>query len=310
MGTPFDDLCHFTFQHPRHAVPWLRSALPHPFRTRIDWSSLRAAPEKLRGGSLDLSVADAVFDARTTDDEPLRILTEHKAQRDPAAEQQLLRYAVLLRERSTRRGAPVPIVTVLLHHGERPYAAPASAAHWLRPWQPHLPIVVDDLSQTTETAIRARGMTPLGTLTLLCLRFLRAASAETAIAAFERWGDLLRETDQDDGPPDGHEAIAAMGRYALLVVDVPPRTLRDTFERLLQRPEETIMSTAEKLRAEGRMEGRVEGRTALLLLLLKRRFGELPQGILDRVHAAGVPDLERWAERVLDARSLEEVFAG
>lgn len=53
----------------------------------------------------------------------------------------------------------------------------------------------------------------------------------------------------------------------------------------------------------------MEGRTALLLLLLQRRFGELPQVILDRVHAAGVPDLERWAERVLDARSLDEVFA-
>jgi hypothetical protein len=42
--------------------------------------------------------------------------------------------------------------------------------------------------------------------------------------------------------------------------------------------------------------------------LLTQRFGPLPDGVEQRLHAATVQDLERWADRVLDAQSLDEVF--
>ena len=77
-----------------------------------------------------------------------------------------------------------------------------------------------------------------------------------------------------------------------------------TFERILERPEETIMSTAEKLRREGRAEGRVE----VLLHQLTERFGTLSPETVPR-KAAATPELDRWVERVLDAKTLAEVFA-
>jgi hypothetical protein len=61
-------------------------------------------------------------------------------------------------------------------------------------------------------------------------------------------------------------------------------------------------------RQAGREEGRQEGEVALLLRLLRRRFGELPPSARDRVKVAEPAQLERWGERMLEAQSLSEVL--
>ena len=66
-------------------------------------------------------------------------------------------------------------------------------------------------------------------------------------------------------------------------------------------------------RAEGRVEGRAQGinqgvRRALRHLL-EKRFGIVPARVHDRLEDASLSQLEQWTERVLEARSLEEVFA-
>ena len=142
-------------------------------------------------------------------------------------------------------------------------------------------------------------------MTLLCLRFLRDWSAAEALAALDRWGDLLVAVDRDAGPPSGREAVAAIGWYCLEVAQIPAEDLHVTFERILQRPEETIMSTAEKLRREGRTEGRCE----VLLRLLTKRFGPQSTEIVSRINAAAIPELDRWVDRLLDAKTLDDVFA-
>jgi hypothetical protein len=62
-------------------------------------------------------------------------------------------------------------------------------------------------------------------------------------------------------------------------------------------------------RQEGLQAGRQEGEARLLLRQLAGRFGDLPQWVQERVQQADVPQLERWGERLLDARTLTELFA-
>ncbi len=62
-------------------------------------------------------------------------------------------------------------------------------------------------------------------------------------------------------------------------------------------------------KAEGKAEGEAKGRAALLARLLTRRFGRLPAAIGARLDAAPSDQLDRWAERLLDATSLDDVFA-
>ena len=60
--------------------------------------------------------------------------------------------------------------------------------------------------------------------------------------------------------------------------------------------------------AQGRDEGHKEGERAMLLRLLRTRFGELPAAAVARVESAEVTLLERWGERMLSAKTLAEVL--
>jgi flagellar biosynthesis/type III secretory pathway protein FliH len=81
-------------------------------------------------------------------------------------------------------------------------------------------------------------------------------------------------------------------------------------ETLRQWEKEFLAQGREEGREEGRQEGRQEGEALLLQRELARRFGPLPAPIVERIAAASPADLERWGDRVLDAVSLEAVFAG
>ena len=71
-------------------------------------------------------------------------------------------------------------------------------------------------------------------------------------------------------------------------------------------PEETNIMAGFFQRA--RDEGIVEGERVVLERQLRRRFGLLPTEFAERLQRASVADLEIWAESVLDAETLEDVF--
>lgn len=59
---------------------------------------------------------------------------------------------------------------------------------------------------------------------------------------------------------------------------------------------------------QGMQLGRQEGEAVVLLRLLTRRFGPLGEATTERVRRASSAQLEQWAENILDARDLDEVF--
>ena len=71
-------------------------------------------------------------------------------------------------------------------------------------------------------------------------------------------------------------------------------------------PEESRMIVGANQRA--RDEGRREGERAVLERQIRRRFGALPPTVGARLGGASTADLEAWAENVLDAATLDEVF--
>jgi predicted transposase YdaD len=99
----------------------------------------------------------------------------------------------------------------------------------------------------------------------------------------------------------------------------------ESFERLLGEPRHRevrtmIMTWADQKEAEGRRKGLEEGRQErrqeghqqgirdVVLHLLSRRFSPLPSAVARRVAAiASAEELTRLADRILDARSLDEL---
>jgi predicted transposase YdaD len=87
------------------------------------------------------------------------------------------------------------------------------------------------------------------------------------------------------------------------------------FARMIgPKAEQAYMTAAQQIeqrgREEGREKGRTEGQATIVLHLLERRFGPLPTDAIERVQHAQPNELERFADRVLTASSLEEVLEG
>jgi len=123
--------------------------------------------------------------------------------------------------------------------------------------------------------------------------------------------------------PDGRGAVALILRYLLEVRGAAEFATIDTTVREITAAKGEVMETIAQMlesrgmerglqqgRQEGRQEGMAQGERELLLRLLGRRFGELPMAVRERVTAAQTPELDRWAEQLLAAASLEEVFGG
>jgi hypothetical protein len=72
------------------------------------------------------------------------------------------------------------------------------------------------------------------------------------------------------------------------------------------------VTLSDQLRAaghdEGFREGLQKGRLEILMKQLSIRFGALSDATVARLYAAGLAELDLWAERVLTAPTLEEVL--
>lgn len=82
-----------------------------------------------------------------------------------------------------------------------------------------------------------------------------------------------------------------------------------TYQERYPQENRTMATLSERLLGEGRQQGRQEGEQALLAKQLNRRFGPLDNTVELRLQRASSEELERWAENILDAQTLDEVFA-
>jgi hypothetical protein len=110
--------------------------------------------------------------------------------------------------------------------------------------------------------------------------------------------------------PSGRWALALLVEYLFAVRRTVPEGLRQALETGLGREgREAYMTAAQKLIDQGRELGRAEGQAEMLLRLVAARFGDPPSPVEARVRAASPEQVARWAERLLRAASLGEVFA-
>ena len=71
---------------------------------------------------------------------------------------------------------------------------------------------------------------------------------------------------------------------------------------------ETVQEWTQQWLEEGRQKGRQEGEAQLLTRMLERRFGPLAPADRARIQKADADELLAWGDRLLSARSLDEVF--
>jgi predicted transposase/invertase (TIGR01784 family) len=324
MQTPHDRLFRRVFSDPEHAAGELQLLLPVAISARVDWSTLH--PEKtdfIRDVLTELR-SDVLFSVRLDGERELFIylLMEHQSTPDALMPLRLLGYMLQIQERYVRehpdaRRVPA-VVPMVVHHGEDGWSAPVSFEELLdlddderSALADHVPrfrFLLDDLSLARDDDLRARSVTELGRLALFCLS--RARESGDFLTDLERWSDILIKAAS---APNGVAALASLVRYILEVVGAPPEEIRTFLTGLGPQVEEAYMTGAQILiergRKEGEAKGRKEGRAETLLNLLERKFGAVPSASVERIEHASIDELDRWALRVLDATSLDEVLA-
>lgn len=212
---------------------------------------------------------------------------------------------------------------MVLHHGEggwsapvslrELYDAPAAVLDDLRPYIPELTFVLDDLAPQSDAALRARALSAIPRLVLWALKHVRRG--RDVIPALRKARDLVRAVLL---APNGVASLLTVMRYIVEVADSSEQELISTLERtMLPDAREALMTLAERWRREGLREGikkgiekgRKENQRQVLLRLLSRRFGALPEPVVDRVRGAKLDQLDRWFDRGISALSLDAVFA-
>jgi hypothetical protein len=88
-----------------------------------------------------------------------------------------------------------------------------------------------------------------------------------------------------------------------------PKDEEALFQEDLRRIEEELaMPYVTAIERMGEERGRQQGIQQILKRQMSRHYGPLPGWAEERLAKASVDDLELWADRVLDAASIEEVF--
>jgi len=166
-------------------------------------------------------------------------------------------------------------------------------------------LIIDDLSAHAAEDLRARSM---DAYVRLCLFAMAHAAEEDFLDRLQDWKLELRRAFESG---DAERILSFLVYTCHVHRHADPRAIRKRIAALVgPNQEDTVQTFYEMVVQEGFDKGLETGQRAILLRQLGRRFGAVPEPMAARVAAATPPELERWLDRVLDAASLDDVFAG
>lgn len=151
-----------------------------------------------------------------------------------------------------------------------------------------IPEVVDAASASTD---------PIGAI-LSVLAHPRPTHSDRVARAVESAFEAL---DPDVPPYYTDVVLDALSKRA-------PRLL-ERFMPITAPPNDQIQfEPLKQLVERGVREGRLEGEARMVTRLLERKFGELPPGVRERIHASTTDELDAIADRILDARTVDDAL--
>jgi predicted transposase/invertase (TIGR01784 family) len=328
MAMPHDKLAKAVFSQLEHARAELCSVLPTSIVEKADWSTLVLVSGEFVDPSLAHLHTDLLYTVNIGSKTAcIYVLLEHMSTVERTMPLRLLQYMTKIWSRFERDnpGKPLPlIIPVVLHHSSTGWTAPTQFGDLFdvgelrsvaSQFVPDFSFVLDDLTMVDDEALRARAVTELVRLTLLVLQ--RCRDSEDPVTILRPWMSTMVAVLT---APKGVEALSAVVGYIMEASEGRPEELGAFFRELGPKAEEAYVTAAEKLtaqarakaleqgRAEGEAKGRTEGQAAVLLKQLGLRFGPLSEQVRARVQSAGPDELDCWAEKVLSASTLEDLF--
>jgi predicted transposase YdaD len=308
------------FSHPEMVASLIQDFVPEEWVRELDFSTLERQNGSYVSDDLRERHDDIVWRVRCRDEWfYIYLLIEFQSGVDPWMAVRVMAYVGLLYQEMIRSGqfktgGLPPVFPLVLYNGRKAWTARLDVAELIAPvssalarYRPSLRYFLLDEGRVHEEALD-----------------------EDSLAA------QLMRMERSEGPEGLREAINALRKklkepkYRLLNRAFVVWTINLLRNRRLTREILPVVNNLEELdtmlaerigewteewKREGMLaglqEGRMEGRSAILSRLLVKRFGPdvLDSDVQERLRTAGPEQLDLWAERILDAESVDELFA-
>ena len=305
------------FSSPKVVRHLVEGFIPDEEMKRLDFSTLERMNASYVSEDLRERADDVVWRVRTEEDWLyLYFLIEFQSGVDRWMAVRLMTYVGLLYQDLIKgkaiegRRLP-PVLPIVFYTGEEPWNAATDIAELLPKDPPgliarYLPrmayLLIDENAYPDEALADFKNVVAA---TIGLERQKRPQDLAQRIAALNAWFGhdvelgriltvwiqeyLLKDLRPDLNVPEAHD----LGEITMQLA-----------ERFKQWEEEVARKAIE----QGAQKGRLEGEALLLQRMLTRRFGPLPDWAQQRLRSASSEELETWADRVLDAQRLEDVF--
>ena len=316
------------FSHREMVADLLRGFVKEPWVRELDLETLEPVNTSFISEDLRGREDDVIWRVRWRQQWMyVYLLLEFQATVDPFMALRVLVYVGLLYQDLVRKGQVKaddllpPVLPVVLYNGGRPWSAAEDVADLvvqapggLDRYRPHLAYLLLE-----ERCYSEEELAPLHNVVAALFRLENSGSPEEIRRVVDALVDWLKAPEQTSL----RRSFVVWLRRVLLPsrvpgVAVPPVTdLQEVKAMLAERVQEWAREWREEgLRQglqqgmqQGMQQGHKQGEEAMLVYLLERRFGPLTEDARARIAVADSGTLRLWAERVLSAGALDDVFA-
>lgn len=322
LNNPHDRFFKRAFGQREVAGEFLQRFLPSAVVERLDWTTVEPEKDAFWDEALHEHAADLLYRITLHGGQSgyIHLLFEHKSYVERQINLDLLRYRVRIWEQwgkdltsslpnaTAQRRLPV-IIPVVFYHGATPWNVPQQFADTvvdepaLHDYIPHVRYHLVDLSHYRDEQLK--GSVIMQTALLVFKYIFRDELPERIQGIF----GLLRTLEQHSEGIDYIRALLVYLTQATVSDRLTETQLRAAVtHHLIDQGEQLMMTIAQEWEQRGIATGELKGEKQLLRRLLIRKFGRLPDEVEQRLHEADTEQLEQWADNVLFAQTLAEVF--
>ncbi len=326
---PHDGSYKLLFSHPEMVESLIRDFVPEDWVHSLDFSTLEKQNGSYVTDDLRQRHDDVIWRIKSQESWLyIYLLIEFQSTIDPWMALRVMTYTGLLHQDLIKSGQIAangqlpPVFPLVLYNGQDAWTARQDIAELIAPmpatlakYRPNMRYFILDEGQVPETALDE------DSLVAHLVRMERSAGPENLREALS---GLRKKLGERKYQPLRRAFTVWIHRVLLnrLMPEEPLPELNNLEEMeamLAERVTEwtqkwKLEGLREGLRegeAKGEARGEAKGRSAILNRLLSKRFG---QGILDirvqeRLRTATPEQLDLWAERILDAKTIDDVFA-
>lgn len=302
------------------AKEFFAARLPKHIREKLDLNTLRLEKDSFIDAAFKETEADVVYSVKTADSMAyLYLLVEQQSTVDTMLAFRLLVYIVRILEQHRKQNPDthLPLVyPMVVYAGDENWDAPLDIYPLFGDLEElaretlFKPYHLMDVNRISDEELRQQ---MLSGLAAFALKHRKMNNFKQFLEALMPW---IHEVEIQ-----GRHGTF-LGRTVLKYVIAGTRQgdknllIQEAERHLSLELQGEIMTIAQQWKEEGIQQGMKQGiqqgmqqgEATILMRLIRRRFGDIPQSLAQRIIQADAETLLQWGDKVLEAADIEEIF--